>query len=60
MYIIEEMKKKREERLLDLEKRRTNPLLIQQEKEFNQLIELQASVGRLQTKLEQVIVCANV
>ena len=35
-------------------KRRTNPLLVQQEREFNQLIELQASTGRLQTKLEEV------
>ena len=41
-------------RLEELEQRRTNPLLLQQEREFNQLIELQASVGRLQTKLEGV------
>jgi hypothetical protein len=52
--LVEQMKKKREERLVELEKRRTNPLLIQQEREFNQLIELQASQGRLQTKLEEV------
>ena len=52
--LVEEMKRKREERLVDLEKRRTNPLLVQQEREFNQLIELQASTGRLQTKLEEV------
>ena len=52
--LVEEMKRKREERLVELEKRRTNPLLVQQEREFNQLIELQASTGRLQTKLEEV------
>lgn len=51
---VSEMKMKREERLVELEKRRTNPLLMQQEKEFNQLIELQASTGRLATKLEQI------
>ena len=52
--LVDEMKRKREERLVELEKRRTNPLLVQQEREFNQLIELQASTGRLQTKLEEV------
>lgn len=54
MNLVSEMKSKREERLVELEKRRTNPLLVQQEKEFNQLIELQASTGRLATKLEQI------
>jgi len=54
MTLVSEMKSKREERLVELEKRRTNPLLVQQEKEFNQLIELQASTGRLATKLEQI------
>ena len=52
--LVDEMKRKREERLVELEKRRTNPLLVQQEREFNQLIELQASTGRLNTKLEEV------
>jgi len=53
LSLVDEMKRKREQRLIDLEKRRNNPLLVQQEREFNQLIELQASVGRLQSKLEE-------
>lgn len=47
------MQKKRGERLADLERRRTNPVLLQQEREFNQLIEIHAALGRLHLKTEQ-------
>ena len=52
LWLVEEMKKKRDDRLVEMEKRRTNPLLIQQEREFGQLVELQASISRVQMKLE--------
>lgn len=51
--LVEQMQKKRGERLADLERRRTNPVLLQQEREFNQLIEIHAALGRLHLKTEQ-------
>lgn len=45
---------RRDTRLNDLEMRRLDPLMLQQEKEFSQLVEVQALLGRLQIKLERV------
>lgn len=53
MLLLTEIKEKRQQRLVDMERRRVDPVLMQQEREFSQLIEVQASVGRMQTKLEQ-------
>ena len=52
VLIVQEMRDRREQRLVELERRRADPILLQQEREFSQLIEVQASLGRLHLKLE--------
>jgi len=53
VQFVQEIKGKREQRLIEMERRRLDPVVLQQEREFSQLIEVQASIGRMQMKLEQ-------